>query len=242
MQHRITYLTDSLLLAGLCLLFFWRNLTPVVRDRLVFAPGDFSFQFYAFARYEAARLAHGELPLWNPAIFSGHPFIADIQSAVFYPLSLLTMLLTAARGFTYHALELEAIVHFGLAAIFTYLLARRLTQSRIGGLIAAVAFTFGGYLTSYPPLQLAILETQIWLPLILLLLDLAGGAWLRAISAAGLAWTLARGCCWAWRCWPAIRNPGCWWAMPAWPSACFASGRRFRPIAAPGCAAGCCSS
>jgi hypothetical protein len=56
LRHRITYLTDSLLLAGLCLLFFWRNLTPVVRDRLVFAPGDFSFQFYACARYEAARL------------------------------------------------------------------------------------------------------------------------------------------------------------------------------------------
>ena len=193
LQHRITYLTDSLLLAGLCLLFFWRNLTPVVRDRLVFAPGDFSFQFYAFARYEAARLAHGELPLWNPAIFSGHPFIADIQSAVFYPLSLLTMLLTAARGFTYHALELEAIVHFGLAAIFTYLLARRLTQSRIGGLIAAVAFTFGGYLTSYPPLQLAILETQVWLPLILLLLDLAGERLAAATWRAGLAWTLGAG-------------------------------------------------
>ncbi len=193
MKHKITYLADSLLLAGLCLLFFWRNLTPVVRDRLVFAPGDFSFQFFAFARYEAARLAHGELPLWNPAIFSGHPFIADIQSAVFYPLSLLTMLLTAARGFTYHALELEAIAHFGLAAIFTYLLARRLTQSRIGGLIAAAAFTFGGYLTSYPPLQLAILETQVWLPLILLLLDLAGARLAAGDFRAGLAGSLGAG-------------------------------------------------
>jgi hypothetical protein len=193
LKHKITYLADSLLLAGLCLLFFWRNLTPVLRDRLVFAPGDFSFQFFAFARYETARLAHGELPLWNPALFSGHPFIADIQSAVFYPLSLLTMLLTAARGFTYHTLELEAIAHFGLAAIFTYLLARRLTQSRVGGLIAAVTFTFGGYLTSYPPLQLAILETQVWLPLILLLLDLAGARLAAGDFRAGLAGTLGAG-------------------------------------------------
>lgn len=193
MKRRIAYLADSLLLAGLCLLFFWRNLTPVVRDRQIFAPGDFLFQFFAFARYEATRLAHGELPLWNPAIFSGHPFIADIQSAVFYPPSLLTMFLTAARGFTYHALELEAIAHFGLVALFTYLLARRLTQSRIGGLIAAVSFTFGGYLTSYPPLQLAILETQVWLPLILLLLDLAGERLTSNAFRVSLAWTLGAG-------------------------------------------------
>ena len=191
----LSYLADGALLFGLCLLFFWRDLTPVVADRWSFAAGDFTQQFYAFARYEAARLQNGQLPLWNPYIYAGHPFLADIQAAVFYPLSLLTILLTAVKGFSYRALELEAIGHFFLAALFTYLLARRLTRCRVGGLAAAIAFAFSGYLTSYPPLQLAILETQVWLPLILLLLYVAadrlaasrGGNW------AALRWTVAAG-------------------------------------------------
>ena len=139
------------------------------------------------------RLHSGQLPLWNPYTFAGHPFIADIQSAVFYPFRLLTMLLTAGPGFTYQALQLEAVLHFPLTAIFTYLLARRLTGSRPGALVAAVAFTFSGYLTSYPPLQLAVLEVQTWLPLILLLLDVsAGHAWLGEWRSAG-RWAVAAG-------------------------------------------------
>jgi len=187
------YLVDIMLLAGLCLFFFWRDLTPVVADRWSFAAGDFTQQFYAFARYEAARLQAGQLPLWNPYIYAGHPFVADIQAAVFYPLSLLTMLLTAVKGFTYRALEMEAIAHFFLAALFTYLLARRLTRSRIGGLGAAIAFAFSGYLTSYPPLQLAILETQVWLPLILLLLDVAADRLERGAQWAASRWAVTAG-------------------------------------------------
>jgi len=189
----VSYLADGALLVGLCLLFFWRDLTPVAADRWSFAAGDFTQQFYSFARYEAARLQNGQLPLWNPYIYAGHPFLADIQSAVFYPLSLLTMLLTAARGFSNRALEMEAIGHFFLAGLFTYLLARRLTRSRAGGLAAAIAFAFSGYLTSYPPLQLAILETQIWLPLILLLLDVAAERLERGAQWAASRWAVAAG-------------------------------------------------
>ncbi|PKO21621.1 MAG: hypothetical protein CVU38_13755 [Chloroflexi bacterium HGW-Chloroflexi-1] len=193
MRSKQYYLVDALLLLGLCLLFFWRDLTPVLADRWGFAPGDFTDQFYAFARYEATRLQNGQLPLWNPYTFAGHPFLADIQSAVFYPLSLLTMLLTSFKGFFYRALELEAIAHFFLAALFTYLFARRLTRSRIGGLVAATVFTFSGYLTSYPPLQLAILETQVWLPLILLLLELAAARLTTGARAAAVRWCVVAG-------------------------------------------------
>jgi hypothetical protein len=185
-RWRLSYLADGALLVGLCLLFFWRDLTPVAADHRSFALGDFAYQFFAFARYESARLASGSLPLWNPYTFAGHPFLADIQSAIFYPFSLLAILLSGPAGLSYTALELEAILHFPLVAVTTYLLARRLTGSRAGGFIAAVAFTFSGYLTSYPPLQLAILEAQAWLPLILLCLHVA------AAHARGDEWAAAR--------------------------------------------------
>ena len=47
----------------------------------------------------------------------------------------------------------------------TYLFAKRVIGSRVPALVSAITFAFGGYLTAYPPQQLAILETATWLPL-----------------------------------------------------------------------------
>ncbi|OQY43317.1 MAG: hypothetical protein B6242_14880 [Anaerolineaceae bacterium 4572_78] len=52
-----------------------------------------------------------------------------------------------------------------------YLFVRRITQQRRSGFISALIFTFGGYLTGYPAQQLAVLEVNVWLPLILFFVD-----------------------------------------------------------------------
>jgi hypothetical protein len=162
------------LLGVLVALFFWRIVTPNLNDRASFPPGDFSYQFWAFSTFEARELSAGRLPLWNPYTYSGAPYWADIQSAVLYPPSLLTLLLSGLwGGFSLFALEVEAIGHFWLAGIFTYLFARRLTRHRGAALFAAITFTFGGYLTGYPSQQLAVLETDVWLPLLLYFADRA---------------------------------------------------------------------
>lgn len=164
------------LLACLVALFFWRILTPNDSDRAQFPSGDFTSQFYAFRLYEARAFASGRLPLWSEDVNSGHPFLADVQAAVFYPIGLVNTLLNVAisgPNFSLFTLELEAILHFFLAGAFTYMFARRLTAGRTGAFTAALTFTFGGYLTSYPSLQLAILETATWLPLALYFLDRA---------------------------------------------------------------------
>lgn len=186
-------LLDLLLLFLLCLLFFWRDLPLAGVDYRGFAAGDFGNQFYAFASYKAARLHAGQLPLWSPYALSGHPFLADIQSAVFYPPGLLTMLVTAATGFSYAALQIEAVLHLPLAAVGMYLLGLRLTGSRLGAWVAALVFTFGAYLTGYPLLQLAILETVAWLPFIVLTLDLAVDALAAERSRGALGWALVAG-------------------------------------------------
>ncbi len=153
--------------AALVALFFWRILTPNPADRQSFPPGDFYDQFWAFTTFEARELSAGRLPLWNPYTFAGAPFWADVQSAVLYPFSLLALALSAPWGFSAFALELEAIFHFWLAALFMYLFARDVTGSRPAGAIAALVWAFGGYLTGYPSQQLAVLEVDVWLPLIL---------------------------------------------------------------------------
>ncbi|RME75274.1 MAG: hypothetical protein D6784_08270, partial [Chloroflexi bacterium] len=186
-----------ILFAGLVALFHWRILTPNPADRQSFPPGDFAAQFWAFATFEVRELSAGRLPLWNPYTFAGAPFWADVQSAVLYPPSLLTLLLSAPWGFSLFALELEAVAHFWLAAVFMYLFSREVTGNRAAGIIAALTFTFGGYLTGYPGQQLAVLETDVWLPLILFFIHRAAAArdrgqpaWPRLLTA-GTAWGVA---------------------------------------------------
>lgn len=138
--------------------------------RQYFEGGDFVDQFYAFAVHEVRTFAAGGIPLWNPYAYGGTPFWADIQSAVAYPPSLAVALPSALLlgRLPFLLLEAEAVAHFSLAGIFTYLFARHELGSRRGALLTALAFTFGGYLTGYPPLQLAVLEASVWLPLCLL--------------------------------------------------------------------------
>ena len=184
-----------IILGLLTALFYWRILTPNLADRQSFPPGDFSAQFWAFATFEARELAAGRLPLWNPYTFAGAPFWADVQSAVLYPPSLLTLLLSASSGFSLFALELEAIAHIWLAGGLMYLFIRAITGSRSAGLVAAITWAFSGYLTGYPSQQLAVLETDVWLPLMLYFLHRAyrpeTHSPLPSLLLAGAAWGVA---------------------------------------------------
>jgi hypothetical protein len=177
----------------LCLLFFWQVLTPNPTDRRWFASGDFTDQFYAFRAYQSQELWSGRLPLWNPYTFSGAPFLADIQSAVFYPVGLVVILLAGKSGLPLIAVEIEAIVHYLLASVFVYLLVKHLTGKRLAALVGGITYAFGSYLTSYPKLQMAILEGQTWVPLALLAVSLAAAAEQQGKKRRSSAWLLLGG-------------------------------------------------
>src|SRR5436190_22027575 len=144
-------------LITLWMLFFWRLLTPNPTDQTSLVNGDFSGQFVAFGAYQYQRLTAGQIPLWNPYNNGGLPFIADTQAAVFYPPRLLTIALSSlSGGWTYHALELEMTFHVLAYTLMMYLFLRRLTGSVFGALVGALIAGYGGYLSGYPPLQLAL--------------------------------------------------------------------------------------
>ena len=46
-------------------------------------------QFYPWRKFASETIRTGYLPLWNPYQFCGTPFVANSQSAVFYPGNLL---------------------------------------------------------------------------------------------------------------------------------------------------------
>ncbi len=150
----------------LAALFLWRLWALNPADRHVFTNGDFVEQFYPLRRFAADELKAGRLPLWNPHIYAGTAALADPQWATLYPLAWPTAFLPPWPPLPFAALELEAGVHLALAGVFTVLFARRHLPP-LAALLAGLVFAFGGYLTSYPPLQLAVLETAVWLPLVL---------------------------------------------------------------------------
>lgn len=170
-----------LILFGLWLLFFWRYLIPGP-DQVMFPDGDFTQQFFVFRDIAYRALAQGNFPLWANCFFAGYPFQADPQSQLFYPpiwISFLTLKLMGWGNFPLFALTVEATLHYFAASIFTFLFLRvelghlqsetpKPLGTNLAALVGAVTFTYGGYLTSYPPLQTGILETVTWLPLILL--------------------------------------------------------------------------
>ncbi len=165
-------------LVFLWLLFFWRLFTPIEADQASLKQGDFSGQFVAFAAYQYERFSQGQVPLWNPYNNGGLPFIADTQAAVFYPPRLLTLAVANLfGGFSYRALEWEMTAHILLLTLLMYLFMRHLVGEQrgthIASFLSAIIVGYGGFMTGYAPLQLAILEAGSWLPLALLGIHLA---------------------------------------------------------------------
>ena len=173
------------LLALLPCLFFWRLLTPNEADRQQIVNGDFTEQYYPLRAFTAQQWVRGQIPLWNPSLYGGQPALADIQSGALYPPHVLqtlilswgsSLLLGRDIGFPLRALAWQVVLHFSIASVGTYLFFRHQAQrhlirprhARFGALIAALTFTYSGYLTGFPVQQLTILETAVWLPWLLL--------------------------------------------------------------------------
>jgi len=129
---------------------------------------DFLYQFYPFRNFAAAAIAGGELPLWNPYTFSGTPFQADIQSALFYVPNLLLSLFVSGGKLHFYWVELFIILHYVLAGVTMYYYAREIGITAWGALLSGIIFTFSGFMVTHAIHQVVICQVA-WLPLILLL-------------------------------------------------------------------------
>lgn len=147
---------------GTVLIFFRGLLLP---DK-AFLNYDIVTYFYPYRHYAAEVIRQGGLPLWNPLIFLGAPLLANIQTAVLYPLSVVFYVMP-----TYLAVTVSIVLHVFLAGVFTYLFAKHtLRIGRFPSLITALIFMFGGFILVHLG-HLNQLSVVVWLPLVLLLLD-----------------------------------------------------------------------
>jgi hypothetical protein len=139
-------------------------------------------QFYPWRHFAAHELRTGRIPLWNPYQFSGTPFVANSQSAVFYPGNLLYWLLPTDR-----AAGLTVMLHLCMAGWFTTAFLRSYRLSTGSALLGGIAFTFSTWQVSWLALP-TFLCTSCWLPLALLRVRhlMAKPRWTNALALGGV--------------------------------------------------------
>jgi hypothetical protein len=115
-------------------------------------------QFYTWRSYLGSSFWGLEVPLWNPNQFCGTPFLANSQSAVFYPPNVFNMFPGPARTAGWNV-----GLHLVWAALGMYLLLKRLGASHGAGLVAGVTFAFSTWEVSWLHLS-TFLCTSAWLP------------------------------------------------------------------------------
>lgn len=88
--------------------------------------------------------AHGSVPVWNPYIFGGMPFIDAFHGDIFYPISFIFKMIFPL----FRALGWGLIFHVFLAGLNMYLCARAFGLSKLSASIAGIFFMFAPYLVS----------------------------------------------------------------------------------------------
>lgn len=129
--------------------------------------GDARSQFYCWRAYAFNELREGRFPLWNPYEFLGMPFVAGLQSGLFYPANWLCAVLPLGLG-----VNLGIVLNLFLSGLFTYLWCRSLGISWAGAAVAAATYAFGA------PQLLRVFEghwsflcSMTWIPCILLCVE-----------------------------------------------------------------------
>lgn len=113
-----------------------------------FLAGQFSDQYhsgFAFRHWLASEWKRtGKIPLWNPELFGGMPFVGAMHGDIFYPTSWLRLILPTGT-----AMNLGFAIHYVLAGLFLYLLLRLLRVSWTGAVVGGLAYQLSGVIGSY---------------------------------------------------------------------------------------------
>ncbi|HEY5992829.1 MAG TPA: hypothetical protein VIU10_09635, partial [Candidatus Udaeobacter sp.] len=137
MESRRSTIFSLILLLAMALAMFG-DLLFASGTRVLGHPGsDMFLQYFAWREFGFRELAKGNLPLWNPHIFSGAPYFGGMQGALLYPPNWLFLVLS-----TPVAINWSVALHvFAFGAFMFFWMKQR-------GLSAVASF-FGGMLVMF---------------------------------------------------------------------------------------------
>src|SRR4029077_14997722 len=112
---------------------------PALLQHKVLCPDDDLLQNVPFRVAAAQIIRSGQLPLWDPYVFSGMPLLATAQVGILYPLNWFYVLFSPAT-----ATNLMVVATYVVAALGAYLYARQIKASIVGAVITSLTWQFGG--------------------------------------------------------------------------------------------------
>ncbi|HOJ59117.1 MAG TPA: hypothetical protein PK878_02425 [bacterium] len=125
--------------------------------------GDLINQFVPWREFALGELREGRFPGWNPYVFCGAPFAANIQTALFYPWNLIHLFCSVERAFS-----LSLVFHHLLSLFTMYLFLNNLWKSPPGAVVGALIYGWSGFfITHSHDGHLIHIQAYAWLPLAL---------------------------------------------------------------------------
>jgi O-antigen/teichoic acid export membrane protein len=122
---------------------------------------DLIVQNFQWKQFTKEALQAGQLPLWNPHLFAGVPFLAAGQHSMLYPLSALYLLLPLDQAYGWFT-----VLQLGLAGVFMFIFMRALGLRRLSALFAGVVWQLNGAMLVSVVFPMIVAATA-WMPLIL---------------------------------------------------------------------------
>jgi hypothetical protein len=143
----------------LILVLFWSNI--LFTDKIPFYR-DIILQFYPWQIFTNEAIRSGYIPLWNPYVSCGAPFLANLQTAIFNPLKIVFYILPYS-----YALKFFILLNMFLAGLFSFYLCKDFKLSNYACFLSSLVFMLNGYLIMRVEF-FSVFSASIWIPLIFL--------------------------------------------------------------------------
>ncbi len=127
---------------------------------------DLVLENLVWKQFIVQSIESGELPLWNPSLFAGAPFLAAGQHSALYPLSAVFYVLPLTKAY-----GLFTVLQLWLAGAFMYLFGRVLRMGPFPALIAGIVYQLSAFFLVSVVFTM-IIAAAAWLPLLLAIIEI----------------------------------------------------------------------
>lgn len=127
---------------------------------------DLILENYVWKQLIRDSVANRQIPLWNPYLFSGLPFLAAGQHSALYPLSVLFYIIPLAKAYGWFS-----AIQLFLAGLSMYLLGRVLGLRPFGSLLAGITYMLSAFFVISVVFTMVI-AAAAWLPLLLAVIEI----------------------------------------------------------------------
>ena len=123
---------------------------------------DLIIENYVWKQFARETFLAGDIPLWNPYLFAGMPFLAAGQHTMYYPFSVLFLILPLSAAYGWYTVS-----QLWLAGVLMYVYGRFIGLKRSSAFLAGLTYQGGGFIVVSAAVFPMIIGAVPWLPLLL---------------------------------------------------------------------------